>query len=554
VGSLYLLTLCLESTTRFLGLLGGLTLATLFLARLDAILVIGVVGALFLYWRLSGNWQKGFIVLLGSLGLALVYGLMHNVLFAWRYLFWIFLHTLTPFWAQVVALGALVFIAATVWALVQPRAFSSVLSYLAGRWRILVLIGLLALLCYLVFVAHAWRCVIYWLAQYWTWPGLLIAVVGLSLILARKPGYHTWPFLAVTLTYGLVFILSPSVNPVQPWAMRRMVPLVLPALALCTAYAILSLPKLRWRLERAMQAVVIGGLLFAFLQMDRPFLRHVEYQGAWDQLAQLASRFEPEALLLFDNGDPSQHITQPLAYLFHRQVFVLQRERPEATFLQGLLEAAGAQGKPMYLVLSSGTLDWHPQDMRFEPLGDFVLQVPLTERSTQRVPQRVTPLIYRLDLYRLMPNQSPLTGGVSPPGTTVEMGSGEYPYLRGGFYGWDTMLDGTTFRWTNGAGRVALPRPAVQDWHLHLRVASGRPPQVPPARLSVLVNGVLVGERRLAYGYTFETWDLAVPQDYVAATSEVEIELRSDTWMPQAIGYNEDPRELGVMVDWLQVP
>jgi hypothetical protein len=562
MGSLYLLALYLESPSFFLGLLGGLSVATLSLIRLESVLVAGVVGALFLFWRLRGNWRtcpefsrrKDYVVFLGSLGLALAYATLHNVLFAWRYLLWIFLHNLTPSLARLMIFGGLVVIAATVWMLVRPGALSSLLRRLAIHWRGLALVGLIALICYLAFIAQGWRWMLHWLAQYWTWPGLLIALVGFTLTLARKPQHGMWPFLALTLTYGVLFILIPYVTPVQPWAMRRMVPLVMPALAIFTAHAILSLPKLRWHLERVMQAVVIGGLFFAFLWVDWPFLRHIEYQGSLDQLAQLASRFEPEALILFDNGDPSQHVTQPLAYLFHRQVFVLQRERPDSTFLHRLLEATDAQGKPMYLVLSSGMLEWHPPDIRFEPLGGFTLQVPLAERSTQHVPRQVVPLSYRLDLYRIIPTQSTPEGEVSPlPATMVEMGPGEYSYLRGGFYGWETMPDGITFRWTNGIGRVVLSRPSVRDLCLNLRVASGRPSQAQPVRLSVWVNGVPVGERTLAHGYAFETWNLTVPEDIVPVTSEVEIELRSDIWVPKAVGYNEDPRELGVMVDRVEI-
>jgi hypothetical protein len=133
------------------------------------------------------------------------------------------------------------------------------------------------------------------------------------------------------------------------------------------------------------------------------------------------------------------------------------------------------------------------------------------------------------------------------------MGAGEYPSLRGGFYGWETMPDGNTFRWTNGRGRVVLSRPSMGDLRLNLYVASGRPTQAPLAQLSVWVDGVRVGERTLARGYTFENWELTVPEDSLPATSEVEIELRSDTWVPQDIGLNEDPRELGVMVDRIEI-
>jgi hypothetical protein len=139
------------------------------------------------------------------------------------------------------------------------------------------------------------------------------------------------------------------------------------------------------------------------------------------------------------------------------------------------------------------------------------------------------------------------------------MGTGELPYVAGGFYGLEKAADGLSYRWTDGAARVRMPVPAAGMALLRLRVAGGRPAGVDPAHLSIVVNGTPLAEELLPEGFAFQTLEVSVPQTILQANqAEALIELRSNTWTPaseagaSAGGSSTDPRALGIVVDWIE--
>jgi hypothetical protein len=558
LGGLYILVLFLERPNRYLGLMAGMCLGGLFLARVDTLPAIALLYLIIAYWRFRGEWSKEHTILLAALSLSLFYAIVHNVAFAWGYVVSLWRLAYSASWARLIAVAGLALTLVAVLGMARPAILKAIFGHLEANRRSVVW-GLISSLVvfvgiYQLFLPAIWRgWTAYWLMQYWTPLGILLGLGGLFLALARGQERKAVPLLVLTLAYGGWYSLAPQVNQIQPWAMRRFVPLVLPALALFTAYALLSLPSLRWRLERVVQGVVIVALFIAFLSTTGPFLRYVEYQGAWEQLEQLAARFEDGSLIFFDKEDPSTHLSQPLAYLFHHEVFVLQRESPDAALLAQLAAARWQRGQSVYLVLTGGSLRWHTPELAFVPLGDFTLRVPLAERSFSHPPQRIEMLVYQLDIYRVVPADTVPKQSASLP-LKLDMGPGEYSYLRGGFYGWATMPDGVTYRWTSGAATVAVPRPNEGGLRLSVRAAGGRLPEIKPATMTLLVAGLPVAEGVVPNGFGFENLSFFIPADRLpSGTDTVEIELRSDTWVPRAVGYNDDPRSLGIAVDWIRV-
>ncbi|MGB9879617.1 MAG: glycosyltransferase family 39 protein, partial [Anaerolineae bacterium] len=86
IGSLYLFTLFIQKKHAWLGSWAGLCLGTLFLARIDAVVVDILFIGLIFYWKWSKRWcpeYNGFaLALLASLAFAT----LHNVLIGWAYL------------------------------------------------------------------------------------------------------------------------------------------------------------------------------------------------------------------------------------------------------------------------------------------------------------------------------------------------------------------------------------------------------------------------------------------------------------------------------------
>ena len=82
----------------------------------------------------------------------------------------------------------------------------------------------------------------------------------------------------------------------------------------------------------------------------------------------------------------------------------------------------------------------------------------------------------------------------------------------------------------------------------------GRPAAATPARVEVLLGGRSLGTLEVAPG--FREYTLAIPSDALTAAASDEplvLRLVSTVWSPRALLGVNDGRELGVMVDAIEV-
>ncbi len=104
----------------------------------------------------------------------------------------------------------------------------------------------------------------HWLAWWLGLTGLILGVVGLALLLRRSLRYArhpALPFALVAVTTTAVVVARPSITPDHPWADRRFVPVVLPALVVAATWLLLVLVawvRRRFDLRAALVAAVAG--------------------------------------------------------------------------------------------------------------------------------------------------------------------------------------------------------------------------------------------------------------------------------------------------------
>jgi len=149
---------------------------------------------------------------------------------------------------------------------------------------------------------------VHWLSWYLGAPlvaaGVLALVIGVRrTILGHKP--VPGPFVSVTAVLILLYVYRPSINPDHIWAMRRFLPLVIPALIiLALAIAQEAVPRLgRWE---KLAAIVLAAA-FAIpvtITTVRSGLQP-EFEGGSHDLVTACEQLGPESALLF-TGDGSQ--------------------------------------------------------------------------------------------------------------------------------------------------------------------------------------------------------------------------------------------------------
>jgi hypothetical protein len=144
----------------------------------------------------------------------------------------------------------------------------------------------------------------------------------------------------------------------------------------------------------------------------------------------------------------------------------------------------------------------------------------------------------------------PMLEDPTRPYGRIDLGTRDEAYVTKGWYGPETLPDGTTLRWTSASAELLLPLDHPASLIVQLRVrpftsADGSP------LLAVRVNGRSFGPFPLTAGWQ----RVDFPTDagaWKAGVNRVEFVWPS-AGVPAAVGAGKDARELGGMVDYVRV-
>ena len=588
LGGLYLAVLARQNRktprlARRFALWSGLALAALTILRLEALLILAPLTVLLvLGWGRKSLRRGGFArTWLVALLLAGGFGTLLSVSVARYYLFTRSLIPASPATVRflLAMILALLLGGVLLWNLRQQHETgvqllaSRVVGWLpalvAGGWVLWAGVALWHLF------GRPWGSSLAgWLVQYWTRPGLALSTVGALWLLCRNLKGSDWPEMSVLLGLAALFLLLYSVNalvtPAHPWAMRRLVPIVMPALALCAAALLTeglarmhldSLPLPLQRIQKwAAPPVAILALVlqtFALGQRSYPLLHHREREGLWDQIVALESRFAPGALLLFDDGPIGKRLTQSMELIFGHPSFVLQGTEvihSDSPVVDRLIGSAMARQCPVYFVLTDGDVSWRPEQWQLLGEGAQRFDMPVLRYAWGRPPvvADIARHVFWADIYRVLPAEQGATKAMPSEGLAVPVGAGSYPYLRSGFHGREEAEDGSVFRWTKGEALITVPWPqpdpaAPADFCLRLDISTWRPAEEGSLSLIMEAEGIELFDQTLDKAGGRQTLEILARSIENRNSPDLEIKLISDTWNAAEFTDQRDQRELGLV-------
>lgn len=575
VGGLYLLLLARQNADRpFLArqfvVWSGLSLATLTILRLEgSLLLLLFIGFTLTAWyRKYARWPDFTRVWLSSLVLAGGLGTVLSIAVA-RYYFFTRLLEITPGVARWFFFSLLIALSLAFWLWrrpVQMQTFKRIMTMLVRYLPPGIAVG------WMLWVGMAgWR--LYqqmwansipgWLTQYWSWQGMVVSLLGLLWLLwqdyrqADLAELSTLLGVAMVITVG--FTIRTYVFPLHPWAVRRLMPVVFPALAVTSAsflafrmpgasgdFAGALKPLLR-PVGNVLSVAVITLLTLLIAQRSLPLLFHRERAGLWRQLQTFADHFPADAVLLFDNGS-AQGLTQAMELIFSHPSLVIQQTPPSDghSEVDALVETAMAQDRTVYLIVTDGHLAWWPSQWRLVSETLFEIAVPVLRQPAGRLPVAgdIATQLIPLDVYRIQPREAEAASSRSFL-TVPAVGPGSYLYLRDGFYQGYTDPSGISSRWTDGDAMISLPWPPDTDFCLQLELAGGRPDGMALAHLTITVEDAILFDAVLDPAFTPQT--LMLPVISLADKNndaQLDLWLSSTTWDAASVG---DDRILGVL-------
>jgi hypothetical protein len=397
-------------------------------------------------------------------------------------------------------------------------------------------------------------------AWYTTRGGLLIAVIGLLLAIRdrfwRDPGL----FIA-TVIFGGFFFWKIRIGPEHFWMWRRFLAVILPVAMLSMAYAAFCTADLaaRWwasrkgrevsLIERLGVAAVACGLLapiaWQFHRAAAPVRAHVEYAGLIPRLERLAQLFKDDELVVIEsrNASDTHVLGLPLAYIYARNVLVLDSPRPEKGRFREFLAWASTRYSNVYFVGGGGT-DLLSRSIAVAAVVSERFQVPEYASPRNAYPSGPRMKEFDFGVYRFGPSRA--------TGAWFSLDVGVRDDLHVVRFHAKEETEGHSFRWTRRLSYVSLPGLDADTRALTLWLNDGgRPASLGAAHILVYMDDELIGETDVARG--FQPYSFDIPKGIVDAASvrdePVLMRIESNVWNPRvALGVNDD-RDVGVMVD-----
>lgn len=543
---------------RFFAPVAGVLLGLLLFLRFDAVLAVGaVLAGNALGWFSGQRVRPAFLAILAAaVALAALYLLGPMRAYA-HYPFSFILNLTWRHWAMLIG-AAVLGTAVLIVGRRKPAARRTVLTWAP----MLLVVVVWALAVYAFFLRHpAGKLAVHdalalrmYAAFYVTVPALAAALAGYALVVRRR-FWHD-PALIVTITiFAAFFFFKIRIVPEHFWAARRFLPVILPGTLLlaCAAATIgFAHPSPRRRLiSGALGFAFIALLAVQYVRAARPVAHHTEYAGMIPQLERLAGRVGDDDLLIVesrDAGSDTHIVALPLAYIYARNVLVLSSARPDKVAFAGFLDWARTKYAHVYFLGEGGTdlvsLQWSAR-----PVASQRFQVDEYESTVNAPPRGSRQKKFDLALYEILPPSRERA-----PWFDLDVGLRDDLHVVR-FHAKEEV-GGRTVRWSQRQSFVALAAAPSGAREVLLTMSNGgRPEAAAPADVSVYLNDRLLGTVRVTDG--FRPYAVRVPADVpgtAARSGEPPIlRLLTPVWNPHDVLGSGDDRDLGVMVDRVQV-
>ena len=554
-----------EEEDAFFGPIAASLLGLALFTRFPVIIAIGAAVTASLLTRVAGHRARaGFLVTLAAwvAMAALYYTTQLRPYFARPIMY---LQYLQPIHLVPLAAGA-AGIAALLWAIRRPRVTEATRTWLP----IALIVAVTAGAIYALFFrepggrlaphdAHGLRVFVY---LYFSLLAFSLTIVGYGLIVWRA--FWRAPAMILALTVlAFFFFYKMRVWPENFWLARRFVDGLLPGALIFAAAAIfaplwmLSESDRRMPKSARLAASVIGMLAVIFLGQrylaaSQPIRTHIEYADVIPHIERLATEIGDTDLVIVEGrGASDLHtLALPLSYIWGRNVLVLYSARPNKPQLVEFLAWARDKYTNVYFIGGGGT-DLLSPGIRLETIRSEAFAVPQYELTQYAVyPARARTKPFNFTLYRIV-------GGSMDEGAfRIDVGAADDLHVIR-FHGKERWgKEETTFRWTRDRSYFSVPKVSAENRALIVRMGNGgRPARVPPAQVTVFLDERAIG--KIQVDGHFNDYTFAIPAQLAAElakrTTAAEIRIESTTWTPRDVLGNSDERQLGVMIDRVEI-
>lgn len=242
-----------------------------------------------------------------------------------------------------------------------------------------------------------------WLATTVPWPVLAVGALGLlrwAWQSTRVDGSLSFP-LVLFLVVGAPFLYDPHVTPIQLWAVRRFLPVIIPFTYVFAVTALVWVARrIVWRRAGAIVSVVAAAALLVFNARPTAAIYDIEFFPDVKQgIRSLAETMSPGDVVFFPPPFTDVLIPLPLWLVHDRESFLLPHGAARRA-LRAAVAALSPRHTIFYVEYDFGHLPV-VDGLAFQPRDRAELRCLLPELHPTRAPTKGRPLLMRLRVYEV---------------------------------------------------------------------------------------------------------------------------------------------------------
>lgn len=387
------------------------------------------------------------------------------------------------------------------------------------------------------------------MSWYFTHIGVVLFILGLVLFVLYGLRTKTVPLFFICGFFTALFFWNMSCNPLHFWYLRRLLPAVLPFMAIMIGYAVVKTPTLFKRKPvRRLAVVLVTTLLMVTLFFAGLYTRTiyplVQYEGAIRSMNDLNILIGgPKTAAVFYGRYGMVYYTDIMRYLYGIEAVPLIGAAGNPSTFENIYSKLAAGGHRVYLVGYGDRVPVAVSTLYLRPVGSVPVSLKVLVQEYDVAPKRVVPFNFNLMVYQVT---------AKPPAEqySIMVGGADTLSIIDGFY----PAENGAYRWTEGIARFKMPNVETKDkLSLDLDLALSSRPVIPGQNVPVVVyaQGKPIGTLSL-HNSAWETYHLVVGKASLPNPNAKEIEFRIEvpTWKPatQLGKQSNDVRQLGVAV------
>jgi len=367
--------------------------------------------------------------------------------------------------------------------------------------------------------------------------GLALGILGLLVVLREWRPRYLFPVLMGLAVSGF-YLYKVRVWNDYPFALRRFVPVTLPLLLGFAAFLLTRLAG-RGGPRRALAGALAAVLAVTYASDTARIGRYVDWRGSVRFVADVARRFGPEDVVIFEQPKSIHLLSLPLWAAHGVNALELARFNPDPDRLRHLVAAWRGRWRNIYFV----------HTYRTDLCGLFLERLEPKDFGTfewyayDRKPGEPEFRSLHFTISRVVPPEELRV----PSLDEVDVGATDDVQVSG-FFDKEGGA-GRTFRWTGPCASVYLPaaRPGAT---LSITVSAERRPAATPAVVKVSLSGLALGE--FVAGPDWSEHVFVLPSNLPPGPPVLRLDV--PPWRPvNFFPDSHDTRDLGVMVDRIRV-